>query len=201
MQADIVKELVKNGIEVYCFNHRSVQGILEMIIKVGAITGYQDESIHLVAELTANIEKAETLSRRLKVRPKVYFEEWFKPLITGIRWVSESIEICGGDDIFPEHRKSHNAKGRILEDDSKIIIRNPDIILASWCGKPFRKQKLLRRDNWDSINAVKSDSVFEIDSAVILQPGPAVLSDGLEILSKIFIEWADRHGELIDNYN
>lgn len=189
LQADIVRDLVKNGIEVICFNHRSVEGILSMILKLGSIVGFSDRSEQLVDELLLNISLATEKANKLNIQPKVYFEEWFSPIITGIRWVSEIIEICGGIDIFEEHRVSQNAKGRILENDSPIINRNPDIILASWCGKPFRKQTMIKRKNWNQINAVKTNYIFEIDSAVILQPGPAALSDGLNVISDIFAKW------------
>lgn len=189
LQANIVSELIKSGIEVICFNHRNVEGILSMILKLGAITGYLVQSEKLVDELTSNIRNAENRAKQLSKKPKVYFEEWFSPIITGIRWVSEIIEICGGEDVFIEHRNSQNAKGRIVSDDSEIVRRNPDIMLASWCGKPFRKKTVLKRNGWNDINAIKNDMVFEIDAAIILQPGPASLSDGLEIISNIFKKW------------
>ncbi|MBX3042794.1 MAG: cobalamin-binding protein [Candidatus Kapabacteria bacterium] len=193
LQANIVSDLIKNGVEVYTFNHRSVEGILSMILKLGAITGFESEADRLIEELNHNIQEAKLAAQKLKRKPKVYFEEWFSPIITGICWVSEIIEICGGEDIFEEHRLSHNANGRIVEDDTEIIIRNPDIILASWCGKPFRKQTMLKRKGWDNINAVKSNNIFEIDSGIILQPGPAALSDGLKILTEIFTKWSEKN--------
>ena len=192
LQADIVKELIRNGVEVYCFNHRSIEGILSMILKLGSLTGFKDESGKLIVELMQNISNAQESAQLLKTKPKVYFEEWFSPLITGSRWVSEIIEICGGIDVFEENRKFQGAKGRILENDSIVIDKNPDIILASWCGKPFRKQTLLKRKEWNNINAVKNDFIFDIDSAIILQPGPAALSDGLEIVSNIFRKWDEK---------
>jgi iron complex transport system substrate-binding protein len=185
LQADIVKELVKNGIEVIAFNHRNVNGILSMILKLGAIVGKQFESEKLVDELTSNIRNAESNADKLTYRPKIYFEEWFSPLITGICWVSEIIEICGGIDIFAENRIHHQAKGRILENDSKIIERNPDIMLASWCGKPFRKKHVLNRKGWENMNAIRDDKIYELDAGIILQPGPVALSDGIELISKI----------------
>ncbi|MDT3740138.1 MAG: cobalamin-binding protein [Candidatus Kapabacteria bacterium] len=185
LQADIVRELIKKGIEVYCFNHRSVEGILSMILKLGSLVGYESQAVKLTDELITNIRIAESESQNLKYRPKVYFEEWFSPLITGICWVSEIIEICGGVDVFSENRVHQDAKGRILENDSEVIRRNPDIMLASWCGKPFRKNTVLKRKGWNEINAVKNDAIYDIDAGIILQPGPATLSDGINIIKRI----------------
>lgn len=189
LQAGIVSDLIKNGVEVYCFNHRSISGILSMISKLGKLISYEEQADKLVNKIIDKLNYVASESEKLKYKPKIYFEEWFSPLITGSCWVSEIIEICGGLDIFAENRIHHQAKGRILPDDSKIIERNPDVILASWCGKPFRKQTLLKRDNWNNINAVSKDEIYEIDSGIILQPGPAALTDGVDIISKIIQDY------------
>jgi iron complex transport system substrate-binding protein len=125
----------------------------------------------------------------MTVRPRIYFEEWFDPLISGISWVSEIVELCGGVDIFAENRKFHDAKSRIIADPNIIIERNPDIILASWCGKGVKKDKIIARANWDSIHAVRNNQIFEIKSPIILQPGPAALTDGMDSIKSIIDAW------------
>ena len=189
LQADISAKLIKEGIEVYCFNHRSLEGIISMVHKLGGITGMNENAELFASKLSKRLEIAEKKSIQHSRRPKVYFEEWYNPLISGIRWVSEIIEVCGGDDIFIENRQYQNAKPRIIENPDEVINRNPDIILASWCGKPFKKDKLLRRSGWQNINAVKNDMIFEIDSSIILQPGPACILDGIDIIEEIFEKW------------
>ena len=126
-------------------------------------------------------------SSKKRIRPKVYFEEWGNPLISGICWVSELIEIAGGDDIFSELRSSKSAKERIVS-PQEVYKRNPDIIIASWCGKRFRKKELVEREGWRNIKAVQDDKIYEIDSTLILQPGPAALTDGLDELVKFIGE-------------
>lgn len=189
LQADISAKLIKEGIEVYCFNHRSMEGIISMVLKLGGITGMSENAGKFASELIKRIELANKNSLQHTRRPKVYFEEWYNPLISGIRWVSEIIEVCGGDDIFIKNRQFQNAKPRIIENPDEVINRNPDIILASWCGKPFKKDKLSSRKGWENINAVKNDMIFEIDSSVILQPGPACILDGIDIIEGIFEKW------------
>jgi iron complex transport system substrate-binding protein len=191
LQADISAQLIKEGIEVYAFNHRSVEGILAMIYKVGALVGKPVQAEQFADKLKKKIDDTLDKSSKIQNRPKVYFEEWYNPLISGIRWVSEIIEICGGDDIFVKNRQYQNAKPRIIDDNSEVIRRNPDIILASWCGKPFKEKKMLERDDWQKINAVKNKMIFEIDSAIILQPGPAPIVDGIDIITKIIGKWQD----------
>ena len=131
---------------------------------------------------------------RLPSRPKVYFEEWDDPPITGIRWVAELVRIAGGDDIFPERAVEPLAKGRILEDASEVVRRAPDIILGSWCGKKFRPDRVAARPGWDTIPAVRDGELHEVKSPVILQPGPAALTDGVAAIARIVRDWASRHG-------
>lgn len=194
LQANIAAELIKNGVEVFTFNHRSVSGILSMILKVGSIVGKSQEAFEYASLLQTKIEKQIEISSKLNHKPKVYFEEWFSPIITGICWVSEIIEICGGIDVFEENRQFQGAKGRILADNDEVIRRNPDIMLASWCGKKFMKKKVLARKAWDNINAIQNDEIYEIDSAIILQPGPASLTDGIDIVAKIISDWEKKFG-------
>jgi len=185
LQADIAAELVKNGINVHVFNHRSVQGILQMILMLGGMIGCEEKAKQLVSALTNNLERIKAESEKFSYRPKVYFEEWDDPLFSGIQWVSELIEIAGGQDIFPELAKESLGKNRIIADPNEVIKRQPDIIIGSWCGKKFRPEKVAAREGWDDIPAVKNNQIFEIKSAHILQPGPAALTDGVEQLFEI----------------
>lgn len=165
-----------------CFNQRSVEEILRLILIVGSIIGESTKANQLVSSLQERIEdlKEKTLARR----PLIYFEEWYDPLISGIRWVEELIEIAGGENIFPHLKEMKLAKDRILNPDI-IKEANPDIIIASWCGKAVKKEKILAREGWDTINAVKNGHIYEIPSSIILQPGPASLTDGLDALRTI----------------
>jgi iron complex transport system substrate-binding protein len=189
LQANICKELIKEGIEVICFNHRSVSGILSMINKLGSLIGYQEQAIEYSRKLEMNVTDIYLKNKDLENKPIVYFEEWFDPLITGIEWVSELVEIAGGVEAFPKYAKQSLAKDRILKSTDEVIAKNPDIYIASWCGKPFRKSRLIEREGWEEINFMINDEIHEIPSAEILQPGPAALTDGLEKLDKIITNW------------
>lgn len=123
------------------------------------------------------------------IKPKIYFEEWYDPLISGITWVSQIIELAGGVDIFSETQHTSLAKDRIIADNNEVVLRNPDIIIASWCGKKFKKDLLIKRENWDKINAFKNDFIFEMKSEIILQPGPAAVTDGIEQMAAIIEKW------------
>lgn len=184
IQAEIAKELTKQGYQVVVFNQRSVSQILQNILIIGSIIGKHNESEKLVSSLEKRIEQIKTASIKLKSHPKIYFEEWYEPLISAICWVSELIEIAGGEDIFSEFRTKQSAKERIVTPED-VINRNPDVIIGSWCGKKFKKNKVRERGGWKEINAVKNNKLFEINSTIILQPGPASLTDGLEELVKI----------------
>ena len=190
IQADIAADLVRRGVEVWISNHRSVDGILDYIRRLGALVGVaaqaNDYSVALKQGLDAIAAEAAALPRR----PKVYFEEWDEPPITGIRWVAELIRIAGGDDIFPERAIESLAKARILEDADEVIRRAPDIIIGSWCGKKFRADKVASRPGWESIPAVRAGQLHEIKSPLILQPGPAALTDGVAQLARIIRAWA-----------
>jgi len=189
LQANICSQLIQHGIAVHCFNHRTIDGILEMISMLGRIVNKSIEAEDYRSFLERRIEDMAEKSSRLSVRPRIYFEEWFDPLISGISWVSEIVELCGGVDIFAEHRKFHDAKSRIIAEPNIIIERNPDIILASWCGKGVKKDKIIARANWDSIHAVRNNQIFEIKSPIILQPGPAALTDGMDSIKSIIDAW------------
>jgi iron complex transport system substrate-binding protein len=189
LQADIMKDLVKKGIPVLIFNQRSVSEILQMILMLGGIIGCSEKARSLVGELQRGLDCAAEKTVSLNRRPKVYFEEWMDPLISGIRWVEELIEIAGGDPIFPELRSKSLAKDRIIDAD-QVVARNPDVIIASWCGKRLVREKITGRPGWDKIEAVRTGRIHEIKSAYILQPGPASLTEGLAQLSGIISQTA-----------
>lgn len=178
LQADIVRDLLKRGHTVVGFNQRSIAEILQVVRMVGALVGFAQQADALARELEINVARVRSESSRLPKRPRVFFEEWDDPLISGIRWVSELIEAAGGDDVFPELRERHDGPGRIVKSDD-VIARSPDLILASWCGKKVRPERIRSRTGWSDIPAVREGDIHEIKSALILQPGPAALTDGL----------------------
>lgn len=189
MQADIAAELIRCGVEVHVFNHRSVEEILCMITQLGALVGVPEKATTWVMrweKKAAHLMKSRAPPRD---RPLVYFEEWDNPIITGIRWVSELIELAGGRDCFPENAIQPLGKDRIVADPLEVARRAPDIIVGSWCGKKFRPERVGSRAGWDSIPAIRNGQVFEVKSALILQPGPAALTDGLEELRSIIERW------------
>ena len=180
LQADIVAELVKHGVAVHAFNQRDIAGILAMIRTVGALVGASDKSASLADALAERLERVRASCRRSD-RPRVYFEEWDDPLIAGIGWVSELIEIAGGVDVFAALRSQRAALGRIVDPDG-VVAAQPDVILASWCGKKVRPERIASRPGWGAIPAVANGRVHEIKSPLILQPGPAALTDGLNAI-------------------
>ncbi len=192
LQADIATELIRRGVTVHVFNHRSVDGILAMIATLGGMVGAQARAEALVDELGGRIGAMLADAASAPVRPRVYFEEWDDPLISGIRWVSELIGIAGGDDCFPELAAESLGKDRIIADPDEVVARRPDIIIGSWCGKKFRPERVKARPGWDGVPAVANDDVYEIKSALILQPGPAALTDGLDALHEIIAWWVAR---------
>ena len=192
LQADIAAELVRHGIEVHVFNHRSVAEILRMIRVLGGMIGCIAKSEALIRDLECGLDAIAVRASRLRRRPKVYFEEWDDPLISAISWVSELVGIAGGDDCFPELAAEALGKNRIIADPGEVIRRNPDIIVGSWCGKRFAPPKVRERAGWDAIAAVRDNQLHEIKSPLILQPGPAALTDGVESLHRIVSAWARR---------
>lgn len=185
LQRDIASELIKNGINVFIFNHRSINETLSMILQFCSLIGCEEKGHQLVMQYISNLESAVEKAKLLPYRPKVFFEEWNEPLITSIQWVSELIEICGGKLIFPELAEKSLGKDRIVNPDW-VIKKNPDIIIGSWCGKKFKPEKVHDRKGWQEINAVKNNQLYEIKSEIILQPGPACLTDGISALQNIF---------------
>jgi iron complex transport system substrate-binding protein len=194
LQADIAAELVRRGVQVTIFNQRSVDEIFSMLHQVAAIAGCAERGLALLREMRARLDEIEREAATLARRPRVYFEEWDEPRISCIRWVSQLVGVAGGDDVFPELALKPLGKDRILGSDEEIIRRNPDIVIGSWCGKKFRPEKVAARPGWQEVNAVKNAQLFEIKSADILQPGPAALTDGVEQLHRIVMEWARSHG-------
>ena len=192
LQADIAAELVKRGIAVHVFNHRSIDGILQMIRVLGGLIGEQAAAEALATKLGDDIEAIRAANANAP-RPKVYFEEWDEPMFSGIQWVSELIEVAGGDDCFPELSKESLGKNRIVEDPEEVIRRAPDIIIGSWCGKKFRPERVAEREGWDVIPAVRDNEIYEIKAPLILQPGPAALTDGITELQQIVSGWRDRN--------
>ena len=194
IQADIAAELVRRGVEVWISNHRSVDGIVDYVRRIGALVGVAARAEAYAEELQHGLDAIAAEAARLPRRPKVYFEEWDEPPITGIQWVAELVRIAGGDDVFPERAVEPLAKGRILEDAAEVVRRAPDIILGSWCGKKFRPEKVAARPGWDGIPAVRDGELHEIKSPIILQPGPAALTDGVTEIARIVRAWAMRRG-------
>ncbi len=184
LQADILRDLAKAGLNVMIFNQRSVEEILSMIQTLSSLVGAADKGQALVSQLEANLESIKNNSKSFVRRPKVYFEEWDEPMISGIRWVSELVEIAGGEDVLAELSRSQGAAGRI-HDGKSLIERKPDVILGSWCGKKFRPEKVAARPGWDAIPAVRNGELHEIKSAEILQPGPAALTDGVRRIHQL----------------
>jgi iron complex transport system substrate-binding protein len=184
LQADIVATLIRHGVDVHAFNQRTVPQILNMIRTLGALVGAPEHAERLAADLAASLARAREQAAKLPRRPKVYFEEWDDPMISGIGWVSELIEAAGGSDIFAERASCQSAKDRIVSADD-IIARAPDIIIGSWCGKKFRPEKVAARPGFAAVPAVRRGAVHEIKSSLILQPGPAALTDGLAALQTI----------------
>jgi iron complex transport system substrate-binding protein len=194
IQADIARDLVKAGIEVWISNHRSVEGILGYVRRLGALVGVADRADRYAAELERRVEQLRILTSTFARRPRVYFEEWDEPMISGIRWVSELIAIAGGDDIFPELATCSLAKDRIIARPAEIVRRAPDIIFGSWCGKRFRRDTVAARPGWTDVPAVRDGELHEIKSPLILQPGPAALTDGLDALHRVIRHWTERVG-------
>lgn len=190
IQADIAAALIRHGVEVWISNHRSVAGILDYIRRLGALVGAADRASAYADGLQRGLDAIAGEASALPRRPKVYFEEWDEPPITGIRWVAELVRIAGGDDIFPERALEPLAKARILEDPDEVVRRAPDIILGSWCGKKFQPGKVAARTGWDAIPAVRDGQLFEVKSPVILQPGPAALTEGVHEIARIVRAWA-----------
>ena len=191
IQADIAQLLIKRGIEVWISNHRSVAGILAYVRRLGAMVGAWERTERYAGDLAAHVDHVREKAHRLAAHPRVYFEEWDEPQISAIGWVSELIGIAGGADVFPERAASGLAKDRIVADPGEVVRAEPDIIIGSWCGKKFRPERVAARPGWAEIPAVSTGDIHEIKSPLILQPGPAALTDGLDALHALIARWAN----------
>jgi iron complex transport system substrate-binding protein len=190
MQAGIAQALIKAGVEVWISNHRSVEGIFGYVQRLGAMVGAAAKAEAYAAQLRAHVDAVREQAARLPRRPRVYFEEWDEPQISAIRWVSELLGIAGGDDIFPERAAASLGRERIVADPLEVVRAAPDIIIGSWCGKKFRPERVAARPGWAEVPAVRDGALHEIKSPLILQPGPAALTDGLDALHAIVVRWA-----------
>ncbi|GAB3661049.1 ABC transporter substrate-binding protein [Ramlibacter alkalitolerans] len=193
LQADIAAALIRRGVQVTIFNQRSVEEIFAMLYQVAAMVGRAEDGLALLERMRERLLQIAAAAGRLPRRPRVYFEEWDEPHISAIRWVSELVGIAGGDDVFPELALQPLGKDRIIADGAEILRRQPDIVIGSWCGKKFQAGKVAARAGWGELAAVKEGQLFEIKSADILQPGPAALTDGVEQLHRIVMDWGQRH--------
>ena len=199
IQADIARDLISRGVEVWISNHRSVEGILGYVRRLGAMVGAATRAEAYASELEAGLQRLRAAAAVFVRPPRVYFEEWDEPMISGIGWVSELIAIAGGADIFPERARCSLAKGRIIADPREVIERQPDLILGSWCGKRFRPEIVAARPGWQQIPAVRDGELHEIKSPEILQPGPASLTAGVSRMHELFSRWAQRQAAANDS--
>ena len=189
LQGDIAAELIKKGFPVMVYNQRTVEEICNAILLIGNIVGAGKKAETLVTGYIKRLEDTHNKNAHMNRKPRVYFEEWDEPLISGIKWNKDLIAFAGGEDCFPELGDKNLAKDRIIKDHREIISRSPDIIIASWCGKKFKPEQLRSREGWEKIPAVKNNHVYEIDSSIILQPGPAVLTEGFDQIVHIIELW------------
>ncbi len=190
LQANIVNDLIRRGHTVVTFNQRSVSEILQMIRMLGGLIGCSAKAEALASTLEAGLDDIRAAAARLPRRPRVFFEEWDDPLISGIQWVEELVEIAGGDPIFPELRHAGLGKERVVHPD-EVAARDPEVIVASWCGKAVRTQTIVSRPGWEKVSAVRGGRIHEIKSAHILQPGPAALTDGVRQLQAVILAGVD----------
>ena len=193
IQADIAAALIKAGVEVWIANHRSVAGILAYVERLGALVDCAEAARDYALRLRAHVDAVRERARLRPRRPRVYFEEWDEPPISAIAWVSELVGIAGGDDIFPERAACALGRDRILADPREAARRAPDLVIGSWCGKKFRPEQVAARPGWAEVPAVRDGELHEVKSPLILQPGPAALTDGLDALVRIVDGWAARH--------
>ena len=184
LQADIARDLAKAGLNVVLFNQRSVEEILSMILMLASMIGANEKGSALVRRLEEGLEEIRASAARLPRRPRVYFEEWDEPMISGIRWVSELIDVAGGNAVFREKSTAQAASGRIVT-SGEVLAKAPEVIIGSWCGKKFRPERVAARPGWDALPAVTAGELHEIKSSEILQPGPAALTDGVRRLHTI----------------
>jgi iron complex transport system substrate-binding protein len=189
LQADIARDLIRAGKTVLITNQRSVDEIFETISIIGSLVGAQTKTAELIDRLRLGLDNIAVAARRFRMRPRVLFEEWMDPLISGIRWVEELIEVAGGQPIFPELRLEHDAARRII-DPAVVPSRDPQVIIASWCGRKVNKKLISERAGWEDVSAVRAGHIYEVKSTYILQPGPAALTEGVKQLHAI-LSWVN----------
>ena len=194
LQADIARDLARAGLNVVLFNQRSVQEILDTIGMLASLVGASDKGAALVGRLEKNLAAIRESAKAFPRRPRVYFEEWDEPMISAIRWVSELIEIAGGEDVFRELSLSRAASGRVIPDGKIVVAKKPEIILGSWCGKKYRPERVAARPGWQEVPAVKAGRLYEVKSAEILQPGPAALTDGVRRIHSVLASFFSSSG-------
>lgn len=190
IQKDIARDLIGLGHNVFIANHRSVQGILNYITMLSQMVNASTEGLELIARLESKLKEVEALGRKLPRPPRVYFEEWDEPQISAIQWVSDLIQIAGGVEIFSNRAQGVLARDRFAN-STEVITANPDIIFGCWCGKKVNIESIKNRPGWDQVEAVRNNQVFELSPEIFLQPGPAPIIDGLDILLKYYVEWAN----------
>ena len=184
IQADLARDLIAANLQVLIFNQRSLQEILDTILTLGRIVGAASAAESLVQGYVKRLSDAEDRSRRRLRRPRVYFEEWDDPMICGIRWVSELMELAGGIDVFAERSRGKLARDRFVTRE-EVVAASPDVVLASWCGKPFDRRSMEERAGFAGLPAFRHRRVHDVDPSIILQPGPACLTDGLAELERL----------------
>ena len=196
LQAQVVHDLIKSGVEVLAFNQKSIADIYAMIDRLGRLCAAEGRAAALLQRLDAQLAAAATTAETIRAlagrKPRVYFEEWDEPMISGISWVSELIVLAGGDDCFAAEAAQHEAGRRIIADPQEVPRRAPDIIVGSWCGKHFRAERVAARDGWGEVPAVRDGELHEVKSALILTPGPVAIEAGLPALQEILLDWAKR---------
>jgi iron complex transport system substrate-binding protein len=184
LQAQVAHDLIKAGVNVLVTNQRSVEEILDCILMLARIVGAEAAGVALVEQMRGDLERISDSARKFPRRPRAFFEEWMDPLISGIRWVEELIELAGGQPVFPHLRHQYAAKGRVV-DSAAVVAANPEVIIASWCGRKVVKEQIRKREGWASIDAVRDGQIYEVKSAYLLQPGPAALTEGVRQLHAI----------------
>lgn len=189
VQAEITKEAIHRGLPVLNFNQRSVAEIFQFIALMGRVVNRQERASELIADYETNLKMIADSAASFRRKPRVFFEEWNEPIISGIEWVEELIEIAGGQPVFPDMRKCRKAQERVVSSE-QVIERDPEVILASWCGMQVKKDEIFARPGWNGIAAVRDGHVYEIPSSLILQPGPACLTEGVRAIHQILAKVA-----------
>lgn len=191
IQASLAHDLIKEGLNVLILNQRSLEEILNSILLLGTIVGREEKTRQLILEWTKKIESIRMANLNLQT-PKVFFQEWDEPIISGIQWVSELIHIAGGEDIFATPAPGKMAKDRIVS-AADVADKDPDVIIGSWCGKPMDRDWIINHPEWQDVKAIQNKQIFEIDSSIILQPGPALFLEGIDAMSQCIQEWRDTY--------